>query len=97
MLPKTGLPSLPFLQHALLTHWSLCGGAGRPWALAATVADIEAFVLGKQPGTDRCFLGPSRSSIPRVCVCVCFPSRFLEKKEHAVLACGDGLPANRPT
>ncbi|CAM9655803.1 unnamed protein product [Pylaiella littoralis] len=46
VLVRTGLPSLPFLQHALLTHWALAGRVGRLWALAAAVADIEAFVLG---------------------------------------------------
>ncbi|CAN0174327.1 unnamed protein product, partial [Ectocarpus sp. 13 AM-2016] len=47
MLSRTGLPALPFLQHALLTHWALSGRMGRAWGLAAAVVDIEAFVLGK--------------------------------------------------
>ncbi|CBJ25714.1 expressed unknown protein [Ectocarpus siliculosus] len=47
MLSRTGLPALPFLQHALLTHWALSGRMGRAWGLAAAVVDMEAFVLGK--------------------------------------------------
>ncbi|CAB1096440.1 unnamed protein product [Ectocarpus sp. CCAP 1310/34] len=47
MLSRTGLPALPFLQHAFLTHWALSGRMGRAWGVAAAVVDVEAFVLGK--------------------------------------------------
>lgn len=84
MLPRTGLPSLPFLQHALLTHWSLCGRAGRPWALAATVADVEAFLLGKPGIAGR--LWPAPFGVP-VCLCVCVCVVLFSLKSVLVVVC----------
>lgn len=64
MLSRTGLPALPFLQHALLTHWALSGRMGRAWGLAAAVVDMEAFVLGKT--------GRSGRSVDRLAFCLYF-------------------------
>lgn len=46
LLWKVGLPGLPFLRHAFVSHWALAGRMGRAWALAAAVSDIEVFLLG---------------------------------------------------